>query len=81
MLICYKSCKIRRTVYGQYQIKGTVISDSVATFVKNYILDSGFYDMLGESINKYTAGEFLESKQAASKNLANMITPFQNLLK
>ena len=64
---------IRRTMYGQYQIKGTVISDSVAAFVKNYILDSGFYDMLGESINKYTAGEFLESKQAASKNLANMI--------
>ena len=64
---------VRRTLYGQYQIRGTVVSDNVAAFVKDYILDSGFYDMLGESINKYTAGEFLESKQAASKNLANMI--------
>lgn len=64
---------VRRTMYGQYQIKGTAISNDVAVFVKNYILDSGFYDMLGESINKYTAGEFLESRQSASKNLANMI--------
>lgn len=64
---------VRRTMYGQYQIRGTVVSDEVATFVKDYIFDSGFYDMLGESINKYTAGEFLESKQSASKNLANMI--------
>ena len=64
---------VRRTMYGQYQIKGTVISNDVAAFVKDYILDSGFYDMLGESINKYTAGEFLESHQSASKNLANMI--------
>lgn len=64
---------VRRTMYGQYQIRGTAVSTEVATFVKDYILDSGFYDMLGESINKYTAGEFLESKQSASKNLANMI--------
>lgn len=64
---------VRRTMYGQYQIRGTAVSPEVATFVKDYILDSGFYDMLGESINKYTAGEFLESKQSASKNLANMI--------
>lgn len=64
---------VRRTMYGQYQIKGTVISNDVAAFIKDYILDSGFYDMLGESINKYTAGEFLESRQSASKNLANMI--------
>lgn len=64
---------VRRTMYGQYQIRGTAVSPEVATFVKDYILDSGFYDMLNESINKYTAGEFLESKQSASKNLANMI--------
>ncbi len=63
---------IRRTMYGQYQITGTVIADNARTFIDDYILDSGFYDMISESINKYTAGDFTRTAKA-NENLAQMI--------
>jgi hypothetical protein len=63
---------VRRTMYGQYQITGTVIAEDAKTFVNDYILDSGFYDMISESINKYTAGDFTRTAKA-NENLAQMI--------
>lgn len=63
---------VRRTMYGQYQITGTAIAEDAKTFVNDYIIDSGFYDMISESINKYTAGDFTRTAKA-NENLAQMI--------